>query len=117
MQRYGIGDQELKLAKILWARDGVRSGEVVSICKEELNWAKSTTYTMLRRLCQRGLFKNENCCVSVVMTEEDYLGQTVADFIDDKYQGSMVDFVKAYTKRHTLSSKEKKALTEVINQK
>lgn len=57
MQRYGIGEMEMKMAKLLWEREGIGSGAVVKLCAEEFGWAKSTTYTMLRRLCERGLFQ------------------------------------------------------------
>lgn len=117
MQRYGIGDQELKLAKMLWVRDGIRSGEVVTLCKEEFNWAKSTTYTMLRRLGEHGLFKNENYRVYAVLTEEEYLGRTAAELINDKFDGSMVSFFKNYTKHNKISAKDKKALTELLSEK
>ncbi|MBQ9767937.1 MAG: BlaI/MecI/CopY family transcriptional regulator [Lachnospiraceae bacterium] len=117
MQRYGIGDQELKLAKLLWERDGIRSGEVVTICKEELNWAKSTTYTMLRRLFQHGLFKNERYCIYAVLTEEQYLGRTAEELIDDKFNGSMVTFFELYTKHYKISDKDIKTLTELLSGK
>lgn len=117
MQRYGIGDQELKLAKMLWEREGVRSGEVVTLCKEELGWAKSTTYTMLRRICEHGLFKNEHCCVYTVLTEEEYLARTAIELIEDKFEGSLVAFVKNYTSHNKLSAKDKKALTELLTNK
>lgn len=117
MQRYGIGDQELRLAKMLWAREGVRSGEVVTLCKEELNWAKSTTYTMLRRLCEHGLFKNENSRVYAVLTEEEYLGRTASELINDKFDGSLISFLKNYTSHNKLSSKDKKALTNLLSDK
>ena len=115
MQRYGIGDQELRLARMLWEREGVRSGEVVTLCKEELNWAKSTTYTMLRRLCEHGLFKNENCRVYAVLTEEEYLGRTATELVEDKFGCSLVSFVKTYTSHNKLSAKDKKALAELLS--
>lgn len=117
MQRYGIGDQELRLAKMLWAREGVRSGEVVTLCKEELNWAKSTTYTMLRRLCEHGLFKNENCRVYAILTEEDYLARTATELVADKFNGSLTSFVKNYVSHNKLSAKDRKALTELLSSK
>ena len=117
MQRYGIGDQELRLAKMLWEREGVRSGEVVALCKEELSWAKSTTYTMLRRLCEHGLFKNENCRVYAVLTEEEYLGRTATELVEDKFDGSLVSFVKNYASHNKLSAKDKKALTKLLSTK
>ncbi len=114
MQRFGIGAKEMAMAKLLWEREGIGSGAVVKLCKEEFNWAKSTTYTMLRRLCEHGLFKNENSIVTSVMSEEDYLVKTAKDMIDDKFGGSLTEFVKAVLKDRKLSAKEYDELVAII---
>ncbi len=114
MQRYGIGEQEMKFARLLWEREGIRSGEAVKLCEEELGWKKSTTYTMLRRLCQHGLFQNVNSIVTSVMSEEEYKAKVGEDMINDKFDGSLPAFVAAFVKRNNLSAKEKKELVAVI---
>lgn len=101
MQRFGIGEKEMAMAKLLWEREGIGSGAVVKLCKEEFNWAKSTTYTMLRRLCEHGLFQNVNSIVTPVMSEEEYLGEVASSMVDDKFNGSIVEFVK-----HALRDRE-----------
>ena len=114
MQRFGIGAKEMAMAKLLWEREGIGSGAVVKLCKEEFNWAKSTTYTMLRRLCEHGLFKNENSIVTSVMSEEEYLVKIAKDMIDDKFDGSLPEFVKAVLKNIKLSKKDKEKLLEIL---
>lgn len=106
MQRFGIGEKELEMARLLWEREGIGSGAVVKLCKEEFGWAKSTTYTMLRRLCEHGLFQNVNSIVTSVMSEEEYLGATAKKMIDDKFNGSLPEFVKYVLKEKQLTDAE-----------
>ena len=110
MQRYGIGDQELKLAKLLWANEGIGSGAVVTLCKEKLGWAKSTTYTMLRRISEHGIFKNEKSIVTSLLSEEEYLARTAKELLDDKFNGSLATFLSIYSKYNEISAKEIKSL-------
>lgn len=114
MQRYGIGEQEMKFARLLWDREGIGSGEVVKLCEKELGWKKSTTYTMLRRLCEHGLFQNVNSIVTSLMSEEEYKAKVGADMINDKFDGSLPGFVAAFTKHQGLSEKDKKELLDLI---
>lgn len=117
MQRYGIGDQELKLARLLWANEGIGFGAVVTLCKDEFGWAKSTTHTMLRRICEHGLFQNQNSIVTALLSEEQYLARTAFEFLNDKFEGSLTSFVSIYAKHNRVSSKDKKALLELVSEK
>ena len=106
---------EMKIAKLLWEREGIGSGAVVTLCKEEFGWAKSTTYTMLRRLCEHGLFQNVKSVVTSVMSEEEYLAKIGKELIDDKFNGSLAEFVLMFTKHQTLSEADKKEMLDLIN--
>jgi len=114
MQRFGIGEMEMRMARLLWDRKEIRSGDVVKLCKEEFGWAKSTTYTMLRRICEHGLFQNVNCVVTPVMSEEEYKAKVATDLVNDKFGGSLPEFVRLVTKRNKLSGKDKKELLELL---
>ena len=114
MQRFGIGEMEMKMAKLLWEREGIGSGAVVTLCKEEFGWAKSTTYTMLHRLCDHGLFKNENSIVTSVMSEEGYKSKLATELIEDKFGGSLPEFVRIMTAKKRISEKDKALLLEVL---
>ena len=114
MQRFGIGAQELKMARLLWEREGIGSGAVVKLCAEEMGWKKSTTYTMLRRLCEHGLFRNVNSVVTSVMSEEDYNASMAEDMVNDKFGGSLLEFVSLVKKYRGISAKEKKELLELL---
>ena len=115
MQRFGIGEQEMRFAKLLWEREGIGSGEVVKLCEKELGWKKSTTYTMLRRLCEHGLFQNVKSVVTSVMSEEEYKAKITGDMINDKFEGSLPLFVATFTKQYGLSEKDKKELLAIID--
>ena len=114
MQRFGIGEMEMKMAKLLWDREGIGSGAVVKLCAEEFGWKKSTTYTMLRRLCEHGLFQNVNSIVTSVMSEDEYKAKVGTDLVNDKFEGSLPMFVAAFTKKNKLSAKDKKELLAII---
>ena len=114
MQRFGIGEMELKMARLLWDREGIGSGAVVTLCKEEFGWAKSTTYTMLRRLCEHGLFKNEKSIVTAVMTEEDYRAKVATEMVNDKFDGSLPSFVKLVLLKKKLTAAEKKEIEKLL---
>ncbi len=115
MQRFGIGEKEMAMAKLLWEREGIGSGEVVKLCKEEFGWAKSTTYTMLRRLCEHGLFQNVNSIVTSVLSEEEYLVRTAEQIIEDKFHGSLQEFVGCVLKAKTLTDAEYKEIKALLS--
>ena len=115
MQRFGIGEMEMKMAKLLWGREGIGSGAVITLCKEEFGWAKSTTYTMLRRLCEHGLFQNENSIVTSVMSEEDYKSKIATELVEDKFYGSINEFIKIYLKHNKLSDADKNELLLMLD--
>ncbi len=114
MQRFGIGEMELKMAKLLWDREGIGSGAVVKLCAEKFGWHKSTTYTMLRRLTEHGLFQNVNSIVTPVMSEEQYKAKVAKDMIDDKFGGSITDMVAAVVMYQGITEKERAKLRATL---
>lgn len=114
MQRFGIGEMEMKMARLLWEREGIRSGAVVKMCAEEFGWKKSTTYTMLRRLCEHGLFQNVNSIVTSVMSEEQYKADVAKRLLDDKFDGSLTQLVSSIAKQYGLSEDERAKLKKIL---
>lgn len=106
MEKYRLGDMEMKFAEIIWKMAPIASGELVKICAVELSWKKSTTYTMLKRLCIRRIFENSNGTVKVLITKEDFLGAQGEEYIDTSFNGSLPKFIATFTKRRKLSSKD-----------
>ena len=114
MQRFGIGDKEMKMAKLLWDREGIGSGAVVKLCAEEFGWNKSTTYTMLRRLCEHGLFQNVKSIVTSVMSEEQYKAKVAKELVDDKFGGSIAEMAAMVVKHYGLSDTDREKMAELI---
>ena len=116
MQRFGIGEMEMKMAKLLWDREGIGSGAVVKLCAEEFGWKKSTTYTCLKRLCEKGIFKNENGVVTSVFSKEEFVAKQSEQFVEDTFKGSLPGFVAAFCSRKKLSKAEIAELKKIIEE-
>ena len=115
MDEIRLGAVELKFAEIVWANAPIPSGELVKICKEELDWSKSTTYTVLRRLCERGLLKNENGVVDVLVGEKEYYTQKSNAVVNTDFGGSLPAFIAAFTAGKQLTENELDELQTLID--
>jgi len=115
MQEYKLGAMETKFAELIWANAPVGSGDLVKLCERELDWKKSTTYTMLRRLCQRGIFQNRDGVVSPLLSEEDFRALQSEAFLEETFDGSLPKFLTAFASRNRLSDQEIRELQGLIN--
>jgi len=116
MSNLTMGTIEARFADIIWANEPVSSGQLVKLSEEELNWKKSTTYTVLRRLCERGLFQNNDGLVTSRISKEDYYAMQSEQFVEEAFHGSLPGFLAAFTKRKKLSEQEISALEALIEQ-
>ena len=98
-----LGKMEARFAELIWRNAPISSGELVKLCQRELEWKKSTTYTMLRRLCQRGIFENREGTVVSLLTREEVLAQQSESFLEETFQGSLPQFLAAFTARKPLT--------------
>ncbi len=114
MAEYKLGEIEMRFADIIWNNEPLSSGELVKLCAEELSWKKSTTYTILRRVCERGLFQNKNGTVTSLVSKEEFRSMQSEKFIDDTFAGSLPKFLTAFTRRKRLSEKEIAQLQQII---
>ena len=114
MDETRLGAIEARFADLLWASAPIASGALVPLCQREFGWKKSTTYTMLRRLCQRGLFQNENSVVTPLLTREEFYAQQSERFVDDTFDGSLPAFLTAFTSRKGLKEDEVRELEKLI---
>ena len=114
MSDYTMGAAEMRFAYIIWEHEPVASGELVKLCVKELNWKKSTTYTVLRRLCQKGIFTSENGTVTSLMSRQMFQARQSEVVIEESFAGSLPAFVAAFTSRKKLSTKEGKELKKII---
>ena len=115
MKEYELGEMEDRFARLIWAHAPVSSGDLVKLCGEEFQWKKSTTYTMLKRLCQRGLFKNEGGMVTVLMSQEEFRVLQGEAFLEESFGGSLPSFLAAFSKRRKLSAAEVAKLRQMID--
>lgn len=109
-----LGLIESRFADIIWENEPVASGKLVKLCAEELEWKKPTTYTVLRRLCDRGIFRNEGGVVSSIVSKEEYYAIQSEDFVNETFSGSLPAFLTAFTSRQKLSEEEIKELQDLI---
>ena len=110
-----LGYVESRFADIIWQNEPLSSGELVKICERELKWKKSTTYTVLRKLCDRGIFKNENGRVESLMTKDEYYAIQSEKFVEEAYKGSLPAFVAAFTTRKSLTEEEIQSIQQMID--
>lgn len=106
MEDYRLGVVESKFADIIWAHAPLHSRDLVVLCQQELNWKKPTTYTVLRKLCDRGIFRNEDGLVSPVLSREEFYSLQSEKYVADSFHGSLPAFVAAFTQRKSLTREE-----------
>ena len=110
-----LGAAQERFADIVWAHEPVSSGELVRLCEKELNWKKPTTYTVLRKLCEKGLLRNENGVVTSRISREDFYSARSEQLIEDSYHGSLPAFIAAFISRKDLTPKEAEEIQNMID--
>lgn len=110
-----LGAVESRFAEIIWNSEPVASGRLVKLCEKELNWKKPTTYTVLRKLCERGIFQNENGIVSSKIKKDEFYAMQSEKFIDETFAGSLPSFLAAFSKRKSLSKKDIEEIEKMIS--
>lgn len=116
MKDYRLTEAETKFAEIIWANGPLKSSELVRLCERWLNWKKSTTYTMLKRLEDKGIFQNENGLVQSLMSKDDFYAEQSKQFVSETFEGSLPRFVAAFTRKKKLSEKEIEELQKLIDE-
>lgn len=115
MRQYQLGEVESRFAKIIWRNEPLTSSELVNICQKELNWHKSTTYTVLRKLCQRGIFQNVNSVVTSCISEKDFDRKAGEKLVDERFGGSLPAFIAAFTSGKKLKKSEIAEIKKIIS--
>ena len=110
-----LGEVETRFAELVWEHEPLPSGELVKLCAEKLNWKKPTTYTVLRKLCEKGLFKNENGTVTSVISREGFYSNKSEQFVAEQFGGSLPAFFAAFTAGKKLSAKEIDEIQSMID--
>lgn len=110
-----LAEGELRFAELIWEREPIPSGELVRLCEESFDWKKSTTYTVLKKLCNRGLFKNEQSIVTALISREEYEAIQSEAFVQDTFGGSLPRFLTAFMSRQKLSDQQIEELRKLID--
>ena len=114
MDPYKLGEMEQKFADLIWQHAPIRSGELTVLCAQAFGWKRTTTYTMLKRLCERRLFVNDKGTVSVRMTKEEFQAAQGEQFVSETFGGSLPRFLAAFTTRRKVSSQEIQEIKKLI---
>ena len=115
MPDYALGAVQERFADLVWAHEPVNSGELVRICARELHWKKPTTYTVLRRLCEKGLFQNVDGTVSSLVSREAFYAAKSQQVVAESYRGSLPAFVAAFLSKKGLTAKEAAEIQRMID--
>ena len=110
-----IFESEYRFCLILWEREPIKSSELVALCQEKLGWKPTTTYTVIKRLSERGVVKNENTVVSSLVTKEQVQAAEIDEMVEKTFEGSVPAFIAAFTKRKNLSEEEVDAVQQMID--
>ena len=110
-----LGFVESKFADIIWQHEPISSGDLVKRCETELHWKKPTTYTVLRRLCERGIFQNEGGTVRSLISREEFYALQSERFVEENFSGNLPSFLAAFTRRRGLSADEIAEIRKMID--
>ncbi|HIT31238.1 MAG TPA: BlaI/MecI/CopY family transcriptional regulator [Candidatus Enterenecus stercoripullorum] len=115
MAEWRMGLIESRFADLIWSNEPLTSTQLVKLAGEALGWKKSTTYTVLKRLCQRGIFQNQNGTVTSLLSRQEFQARQSEEFIADSFGGSLPAFLTSFTTRKKLSQEEIVQLQELID--
>ena len=103
MEKPKIFESEYRFCLILWENEPVTTVQLVKLCQEQLGWKRTTTYTVIKRLAERGVLTNENGTVTTLISKEDAQGYEIDELVEKKFEGSLPAFIAAFTKRQDVS--------------
>ena len=115
METPKIFESEYRFCLILWDHEPIGSGELVKLCREQLGWKPTTTYTVLRRLSDRGVLKNENTVVTSLVSKDEVQAAEIDELVEKKFEGSVPAFFAAFTKRRKISQEEIDEVQKMID--
>ena len=110
-----VFESEYRFCLILWEHEPIKSRELVKLCKEQLGWKPTTTYTVIKRLSERGVVQNENTIVSALITKDQVQAAEINEMVEKTFEGSLPAFVAAFTKHQKFSQEEIDAVQQMID--
>ena len=115
MEKYKLGEMEQKFADLIWENEPVSSRALTELCEKAFSWKRTTTYTMLKRLCEREIFQNDSSTVTSLMSKSEFGAAQGEQFLTETFDGSLPRFLAAFTRRKKLSEKEIKEIQKLID--
>lgn len=115
METPKVFESEYRFCLILWEHEPIKSSELVNLCRDQLGWKPTTTYTVIKRLSERGVLKNENTIVSSLVTKDEVQAAEINEMVEKTFEGSLPAFVAAFTKHQKLSEEEIDAVQAMID--
>lgn len=115
METPKIFESEYRFCLILWEHEPINSGELAKLCQKQLEWKRTTTYTVIKRLSERGVLKNENSIVSSLVSKDEVQAAEIDEFVEKKFEGSLPAFIAAFTKHQKISSTELDEVQRMID--
>lgn len=109
-----IFESEYRFCLILWEHQPIKSSELAKLCKQKLDWSKTTTYTVIKRLSERGVVKNENTIVTALISKEEAQMSELDELMEKKFEGSLPAFIAAFGRRQELSEEEMQQIRRII---
>ena len=114
MNELKLCQSDYRFMSVIWDNEPLSSHELVELCARKLGWKKSTTYTVLKRLCEKGLFQNSGAVVEITMSREEYYARKSESFVEETFQGSLPAFLAAFTARKPLKPEEVAQLRQMV---
>lgn len=109
-----IFESEYRFCLILWEHEPIKSMELVKLCREKLDWSKTTTYTVIKRLCERGVIRNENAIVTSIISKEEAQMSELEELMDKKFENSLPAFIAAFGRKQALSDAQIEEIRRII---
>lgn len=116
MAEYRLAEAEAKFADFIWEKEPIRSKELVALAKEKMSWKSTTSYTVLRRLCERGIFQNKNSIVTSLVSREQFYSGKCRQFVEDTFGGSLPGFLTAFMGGNKLNVQQAEEIKQLIDQ-
>ncbi len=111
-----IFESEYRFCLILWENEPIKSTDLAKLCKERLGWSKTTTYTVIKRLSERGVVKNENTMVSSLISKEEAQLSELDELMEKRFEGSLPAFIAAFGKRQSLSKQDLEEIRRILGE-
>ncbi len=110
-----IHESEYRFCLIMWEHEPVTATQLVKLCQQQLDWKRTTTYTVIKRLSERGVLKNENGIITSIVSKNEAQASEIGELVEKKFEGSLPAFIAAFTRHQTLSDKELDEVQQMID--